>query len=115
MNSFQTVIFAGFLSGCPEQLKRILADLVIELFQPQESEVRIDDLTLLQGDMRSMRQINDYAREALLLFEIVWKRILFWETNNCRRVLMTFLTEGYEGFNVDDSYDHTLSRNLVYL
>jgi hypothetical protein len=33
--------------------------------------MRIDNLMLSRGDMRSMRQINDYAWEALLLLEIV--------------------------------------------
>jgi ABC-type bacteriocin/lantibiotic exporter with double-glycine peptidase domain len=62
--------FGWLFVGLSGAAKKTVAGLVIGLFQPQKGEVRIDNVTLSRSDMRSMRQINDYAWETLLLLEI---------------------------------------------
>lgn len=52
-----------------------------------------------------------YVQNASL--EIAWTRVVFEENTIAGVVLMPFLTEGYEGFDVNSPYDWSLGEHLV--
>jgi CMP-N,N'-diacetyllegionaminic acid synthase len=52
-----------------------------------------------------------YVQNASL--EIAWKRVVLDERTIAGTVLMPFLTEGYEGFDVNSPYDWELAEKLV--
>ncbi len=52
-----------------------------------------------------------YVQNASL--EIAWTRVVLQERTIAGTVLMPFLTEGYEGFDVNDPYDWKLAEDLV--
>jgi CMP-N-acetylneuraminic acid synthetase len=52
-----------------------------------------------------------YVQNASL--EIAWTRVVLQEQTIAGTVLMPFLTEGYEGFDVNDPYDWDLAEHLV--
>ena len=45
--------------------------------------------------------------------EIAWTRVVFEEHTIAGTVLMPFLTEGYEGYDVNNPYDWNLAEHLV--
>jgi N-acylneuraminate cytidylyltransferase len=53
-----------------------------------------------------------YVQNASL--EIAWTRCILQERTIAGTVLMPFLTEGYEGFDVNYPYDWTLAEHLVF-
>ena len=52
-----------------------------------------------------------YIQNASL--EIAWTRVVLQERTIAGTVLMPFLTEGYEGFDVNNPYDWELAQNMV--
>ncbi|MGD9179813.1 MAG: acylneuraminate cytidylyltransferase family protein [Desulfobacterales bacterium] len=52
-----------------------------------------------------------YVQNASL--EIAWTRVVLQERTIAGNVLMPFLTEGYEGFDVNDPYDWNLAEHLL--
>ena len=52
-----------------------------------------------------------YAQNASL--EIAWSRVVFEGRTIAGNVLMPFFTEGFEGFDVNSSYDWNLAEHLV--
>lgn len=52
-----------------------------------------------------------YVQNASL--EIAWTRVVFESRTIAGQVFMPFLTEGYEGFDVNQSYDWQLAEELV--
>jgi N-acylneuraminate cytidylyltransferase len=52
-----------------------------------------------------------YVQNASL--EIAWTRVVLKERTIAGTVLMPFLTEGYEGFDVNNPYDWTLAEHLI--
>jgi CMP-N-acetylneuraminic acid synthetase len=52
-----------------------------------------------------------YVQNASL--EIAWTRVVLQERTIAGTVLMPFLTEGYEGFDVNNPYDWNLAEHLV--
>jgi CMP-N,N'-diacetyllegionaminic acid synthase len=52
-----------------------------------------------------------YVQNASL--EIAWTRVVLQERTIAGNVLMPFLTEGYEGFDVNNPYDWDLAERLV--
>jgi CMP-N-acetylneuraminic acid synthetase len=52
-----------------------------------------------------------YVQNASL--EIAWTRVVLQERTIAGTVLVPFLTEGYEGFDVNDPYDWDLAEHLV--
>ena len=52
-----------------------------------------------------------YAQNASL--EIAWARVVFEGRTIAGNVLMPFFTEGFEGFDVNSSYDWNLAEHLV--
>jgi N-acylneuraminate cytidylyltransferase len=52
-----------------------------------------------------------YAQNASL--EIAWTRVVFEERTIAGNVLMPFLTEDYEGFDVNSAYDWRVAEDLV--
>ena len=52
-----------------------------------------------------------YIQNASL--EIAWTRVVLQERTIAGNVLMPFLTEGYEGFDVNNPYDWNLAEHLV--
>jgi hypothetical protein len=52
-----------------------------------------------------------YAQNASL--EIAWTRVVSEKGTIAGDVLMPFLTEGYEGFDVNSEYDWSLAEYLV--
>jgi len=52
-----------------------------------------------------------YVQNASL--EIAWTRVVLKERTIAGTVLMPFLTEGYEGFDVNNPYDWNLAEHLV--
>jgi N-acylneuraminate cytidylyltransferase len=52
-----------------------------------------------------------YIQNASL--EIAWTRVVLGERTIAGNVLMPFLTEGYEGFDVNNPYDWNLAEHLV--
>jgi N-acylneuraminate cytidylyltransferase len=54
-----------------------------------------------------------YVQNASL--EMAWSRVVFEERTIAGNVVMPFLTEAYEGFDVNSPYDWNLSETLVQL
>ncbi|HEX5679230.1 MAG TPA: hypothetical protein VFX82_00260, partial [Desulfobacterales bacterium] len=52
-----------------------------------------------------------YVQNASL--EIAWSRVVFAEKTIAGTVLMPFLTQGHEGFDVNKPYDWELAEHLV--
>jgi N-acylneuraminate cytidylyltransferase len=52
-----------------------------------------------------------YVQNASL--EIAWTRVVFEQRTISGTILMPFLTEGYEGFDVNNPYDWKLAEHLV--
>jgi CMP-N,N'-diacetyllegionaminic acid synthase len=52
-----------------------------------------------------------YVQNASL--EIAWTRVVLEERTIAGTILMPFLTEGYEGFDVNNPYDWSLAENIL--
>ena len=79
LNDVSLAVPAGtfvVLCGPSGSGKTTIADLLIGLLRPQHGEVRIDDLSISQVDIRSWRQMIGYVpQENLLLHDTVFQNV----------------------------------------
>ena len=79
LNDVSLAVPAGtfvVLCGPSGSGKTTIADLMIGLLRPQHGEVRIDDLSISQVDIRSWRQMIGYVpQENLLLHDTVFQNV----------------------------------------
>jgi ATP-binding cassette subfamily C protein len=79
LNDVSLAVPAGtfvVLCGPSGSGKTTIADLLIGLLRPQQGDVRIDDLSISQVDIRSWRQMIGYVpQENLLLHDTVFQNV----------------------------------------